>query len=337
MQLIRRLFGVFARTRDRPPRIALALQGGGSHGAFTWGVLDRLLEDEQIEIAAISGTSAGALNAGVLASGYARGGRAQARASLDAFWRDVASAGAGFAPYAVTGLSRAFSPYLVNPLDFNPLRDITRRHVDEAALGTGPIALFVTATAVRTGRARVFRGAELGVAALLASACLPFLFHAVEIGGQAYWDGGYSANPALAPLVELAPQHDIVLVKINPLVREGVPSSGIEIMDRASEITFNASLIAELRGVAFVSKLLREHRLSAAKYRDPRLHMIADDDGLAPFAASSKLNTDIAFLERLRELGRNAASRFLDAHRADLGRRSSLDVERAFVDERPAT
>lgn len=341
-----------------PLPLDLALQGGGSHGAFTWGVLDRLLEDEGLAVQGVSGTSAGALNGAVLVTGLVRGGREGARAALRAFWEDVGRSGQVFSPFSltqaaaaqhhsfnfdvlpsyqwVTSLWRSFSPYEFNPLNLNPLRDVARRHVDEAALREAHthvpgLSLFVTATAVHTGQARVFTGEDLGIDALLASACLPFLFQAVEIDGEPYWDGGYTGNPALYPLIYRTNALDILLVKINPLRREGTPKRSVEIMDRLSEITFNASLIAELRAIAFVSRLLREHKLDPRQYKDLRLHMVADDEGLAPFNASSKLNTDPAFLEQLFTLGRAAAERWLAAHRSDLGRRSSLDIEAQFL------
>ncbi|MFN3297796.1 patatin-like phospholipase family protein [Caldimonas sp.] len=342
----------------------LALQGGGSHGAFTWGVLDRLLEDEGLSVQGISGTSAGALNGAVLVTGLVRGGREAARAALRAFWEDVGRSAQVFSPFSltqaaaaqhhsfnfdrlpsyqwVTSFWRSFSPYEFNPLNLNPLRDVARRHVDEAALRESHthvpgLSLFVTATSVHTGQARVFTGTDLSIDALLASACLPFLFQAVEIDGEPYWDGGYTGNPALYPLIYRTNTLDILLVKINPLRREGTPMRSVEIMDRMSEITFNASLIAELRAIAFVSRLLREHKLDPRRYKDLRLHMVADDEGLAPFNASSKLNTDPAFLEQLFTLGRAAAERWLAAHRRDLGRRSSLDIEAQFLGRTDAT
>ena len=343
--------------RRRPPALDLALQGGGSHGAFTWGVLDRLLEDEGLAFSGISGTSAGALNAGVLATGYANGGRAGARAALASFWADVGASGACFGGAAARlpgrGLatfnldqnpmyalfnqfSRAFSPYQLNPFDLNPLRDVAARHVDEAAMQAGPIAVFVTATAVRTGQPRVFGARELTLDALLASACLPHLFRAVEIGGQPYWDGGYSGNPAIWPLIYNTPAVDILLVKINPLVRPGTPETAEEIADRVNEITFNAGLVGEMRAIAFVQRLVAQGRLDPGQYKNLRLHMVADDRGLAPLDASSKLNTDPVFLARLHGLGRGAAERWLKAHRDDIGKRSTLDIGKTFLATRDA-
>ena len=354
----------------RPVALNLALQGGGSHGAFTWGVLDRLLDDETLVFSGASGASAGALNAAVLATGLAQGGRPGAQAALRDFWMDVADQNACFgrwpqlpglpvlrglpgspglpapsmarynfdsnpflaAAYNASNLFlRAFSPYQFNPLGDNPLRAVLQRHVRLQALREGELKLFITATAVRTGQPRVFRRADLSVEALLASACLPQLFRAVEIDGEPYWDGGYSGNPAIWPLTYNTAALDVLLVKINPLVRPDLPDTPEEIADRVNEITFNAGLIGEMRAIAFVQRLIEEGRVDSSEYKNLRLHMVADDAGLAPLHASSKLNTDREFLEALHALGRAAADRFLLEHRADLGRRSSLDVRKTFL------
>ena len=354
----------------RPVPIDLALQGGGSHGAFTWGVLDRLLDEPSIAFDGVSGTSAGALNAGVMASGFAAGGREGAQAALRAFWRDVAGVpgcfgdgSAGIAAPSAAGLSpwfpalpampaiplaafnpdlnpffatwqwllRGISPAQLDPLGLGTLERVARRHVDEAAMRRGPMKLFVTATAVRSGRPHVFSGDALSVDALLASACLPQLFRPVEIDGEPYWDGGYSGNPALWPVIYETATRDLLLVKINPLWRPGTPDSAAGIADRVNEITFNAGLVAEMRAIHFVQRLLADRRLDRRRYRALRLHMVADDEGLAPLHPSSKLVTDWRFLEQLHALGRAAAERWLRAHRGDLGRRSSLDVEATFL------
>ena len=332
--------------------IDLALQGGGSHGAFTWGVLDRLLEDESFDFCAISGTSAGALNAAVLATGFVGGGRDGARKALSAFWRDISSAGGIFSPFSgtqgsasanpfgfdhlpgyqwVSSFFRSFSPYEFNPLNLNPLRDVLARHVVVKAMQHCEITLFVTATRVHTGQARVFTGTELSLDALLASACLPFIFQAVEIDGEPYWDGGYTGNPALFPLIYDSRALDLLLVKINPLFRPGTPTRSMDIIDRLSEITFNASLIGEMRAIGFVSRLLRENKLDPGRYKDLRLHMVADDAGLSGFNANSKFNTDLAFLEQLFELGRSATTRWLKQHGHDVGRKSTLDIDAEFL------
>ena len=333
---------------SKPLAIDLALQGGGSHGAFTWGVLDRWLQEPGLAIAGLSGTSAGALNAAVLASGWARAGADGARQALRNFWLDVASQGACFGHWPGQGMAgfnldqnpfyawsqiflRSFSPYQFNPTGANALRDVLQRHVQVQALRGGAIDLFVTATAVYSGQPRVFDRRDLSIDALLASACLPHLFRAVEIDGQPYWDGGYSGNPALWPLIYNTAALDVVLVKINPLQRPATPDTPQEIADRVNEITFNAGLVGEMRAIAFVQRLLEKGLVDAGEYKNLRLHMVADEAGLAPLNASSKLNTERAFLESLHALGVAAAERWLQRHRVDLGRRSTLDLKSTFL------
>jgi NTE family protein len=333
--------------------IDLALQGGGSHGAFTWGVLDRLLEDGSLSFAGISGTSAGALNGAVLVSGLKRGGRDGARQALHDFWHDIARADTCFGPFPMPrtpgGVSpwdawtapfaeawaqwaRSLSPYQFNPLGLNPLRDVLARHVDLPALhARNGSRLFVVATSVQTGQPRVFSGAELSVDALLASACLPYLFQAVEIEGQAYWDGGYSGNPALWPLIYGTREADLLLVKIQPLQRPATPRSALEIAERAAEISFNTALIGEMRAIAFVKRLLREERVDRGRYKDLRMHMIGDEKELAQLSPQSKLDTGWDFLQRLQALGRAAASDWLQKHRGAVGLRSSVDIEKYFL------
>ncbi|MFN3566561.1 MAG: patatin-like phospholipase family protein [Burkholderiaceae bacterium] len=312
----------------RRRRIDLALQGGGAHGAFTWGVLDRLLEDERIEFDAVSGTSAGAMNAVVLADGLAAGGRRLAREKLRRFWgrvSQVAAAGGAlnalFGDWAVSGsplawyldwVTRVFSPYQFNPLDINPLRDIVASEVDfERVRRFDRLQIFVSATHVRTGRLREFRKHELSVEAVMASACLPLLFRAVEIDGEAYWDGGYVGNPSLLPLVAESPAHDLVLVQINPSNRAEVPSSAQQILDRLNEITFNSSLQAEIRMAAFVARLVDQGRLphgrGPGEYKRVNLHRIALSDALKGLTAGSKVVTDYDFLLKLQAAGKKAA------------------------------
>ncbi|MCH8178902.1 MAG: patatin-like phospholipase family protein [Proteobacteria bacterium] len=361
---------------DRP-RVSLALQGGGSHGAFTWGVLDRLLDDDGLSIGAISGTSAGALNGAVALSGYVTGyqaseaehgdahqarsdGRRHAQQALRAFWQDVSQHGPLFSPLTLQAdgqlksqfnfdqfpayqwlnlFMRAFSPYEFNPLNLNPLRTVLERHVAVEALHTGcahcGIPLFVTATSVRTGQARVFAAEELSLDALMASACLPFIFQAVEIEGEHYWDGGYTGNPALYPLIYHTELSDLLLVRINPLQRTEHPTRSIDIIDRLSEITFNASLIGEMRAIAFVKRLLKEDKLDRGRYKNLHMHMVADDEGMAEFNASSKFNTDWAFLQTLHKLGHRAASRWLKAHRDQVGEHSTFQIEEFFLGQPP--
>jgi len=336
------------KTRERR-QIDLALQGGGAHGAFTWGVLDRLLEDERIEIDAVSGTSAGAMNAVVLADGLMAGGRRAARERLRHFWSRVsgaATASQGFtalfgdwpgSPLAwyVDWITRSWSPYQFNPLDINPLRDIVAAEVDfERVRRCDRLRVFVSATNVRTGELRQFRGPELSADAVMASACLPTLFRAVEIDGEAYWDGGYVANPSLLPLVAESPAHDLVLVQINPSRRAQVPTTSQEILDRLNEITFNSSLVKELRTIALLKQLLKDEGLPPAQGRTSlfaqidalRLHRIDADAELAEYGAASKLNAAWPFVSRLHRVGREAADRWLDRNFTHIGRRATLTL-----------
>jgi NTE family protein len=333
--------------------VDLALQGGGSHGAFTWGVLDKLLEDGTLSFAGISGTSAGALNGAVLVTGLARDGREGARTALHDFWRDVSRTQSaldplfgqrrgGVAPLwdawaapiaeAWAQWARALSPYQLNPLGLNPLKEILKRHVDMAAVqASRRPSLFTVATSVRTGRPRVFNAGDMSMEALLASACLPYLFQAVEIDGEPYWDGGYSGNPALWPLIYGTTEADLLLVKIQPLQRPGTPRTALEIAERAAEISFNSALIGEMRAIEFVKRLLREERIERGRYKDLRMHMIADEDKLAHLPAQSKLNTSWDFLLELRDMGRAAAQDWLQRHRGAVGVRSSVDIQRQFL------
>jgi NTE family protein len=332
---------------DRSPvLIDLALQGGGSHGAFTWGVLDRLLEEPWLQIAGISGTSAGAMNAAVLADGWTEGGAAGARDALDRYWRSVSRA-AAFSPlqrspldyfmgrwsldtspaYLFTDLmSRVLSPYDLNPLGFNPLREILAKAIDFERLGGAPIKLFITATRVRTGRGRIFRNAEINADVLLASACLPTMFRAIEIDGEPYWDGGYAGNPTITPLVRETDAHDTILVQINPTERPEEPRTAAEILNRLNEISFNSPLAKELRMIALLRQVADPGTGEGARWAKMRTHRVKSDM-LATFGASSKLNAEWAFVSRLREEGRRAANEFLDAHGADLGVRSTADLD----------
>lgn len=333
--------------------INLALQGGGSHGAFTWGVLDRLFEDDRLDIAAISGTSAGAMNAVVAAHGYHDGGAEGARAKLDSFWRAV-SAAAMASPIRrspldiLTGtwnldlspaftffdmLSRVASPYELNPLRLNPLRDVIEDQIDFAKVrDCEGMGLFLAATRVHTGRVRVFRRSEITADVMMASACLPFLFHAVEIEGEPYWDGGYMGNPPLFPFFSGSDCDDIVIVQTNPIVREGTPASAREILNRLNEITFNSALQHELRAIRFVTRLIDEGDLDAKRYRRMMVHMIHGRKQIRPLGASSKLNAEWPFLRHLFEIGRAAAEDWLARNFAALGQRSTIDIEDVIAD-----
>ncbi len=330
-------------------RINLALQGGGAHGAFTWGVLDRLLEDEGIEIAAISGTSAGALNGAAVKSGLLEGGRDGARANLEWLWEKMGAvqdmrmpawmAGVMPQPEAFSGalelsppylfadaMSRVVSPYAYGPFYANPLTRIVEQfHYDTVCAEGGP-AFFVGATNVHTGKIKVFRGAEISTEALLASACLPTLFKAVEIEGAHYWDGGYTGNPALFPLFEGDLPSDILIVHINPLEREEVPRSPQDIQNRINEISFNSSLLRELRAIHFVQRLLDDGALNQGTMKRLYVHMIADDALMRELSVATKLVPSPVTLHRLHDAGYAAAERFLAAHRDDLGQGSTVDM-----------
>jgi len=327
-------------------RIDLALQGGGSHGAFTWGVLDRLLEEPWLHIAGISGTSAGAMNAAVLADGWAEGGAEGARSSLERFWRRVSRA-AALSPLQRSPLdrfmgrwtldtspayifmdlvSRVLSPYSLNPLDFNPLRRVLAESIDCNRLAISPIKLFITATSVRTGRGRIFRNAEITADVLLASACLPTMFRAVEIDGEPYWDGGFTGNPTITPLVRETDAHDSILVQINPRERSDTPRTAADILNRLNEISFNSPLMKELRMIALLRQVADPGTGEGGRWAQMRTHRIMTDM-LAQFGASSKLNAEWEFIAMLRSEGRRAASEFLEANGGDLGKRSTADLE----------
>lgn len=333
-----------ARARA-PLDIDLALQGGGAHGAFTWGVLCRILEEDWLTIEAVSGTSAGAMNAAVLASGYAAGGREGAREALDRFWRKVSEA-ARFSPFqrspldmllgrwtldasplfvAMDMMSRVVSPYSLNPSGVNPLDDILAEVIDFDAVAKSPIKLFITATNVRTGRGRVFRNAEITPAVLLASACLPTLFQAVEIDGESYWDGGYSGNPTMTPLIEESNARDTILVQINPVERPGPPRMARDILNRLNEVSFNAVLLKELRMMALLQREAVAGAGEGARWARMRIHRIASD-AMTELGYSSKLNAEWEFLTMLHDEGRRSAEAFYRAHSGELGKRSTLDL-----------
>lgn len=328
-------------------RINVALQGGGAHGAFSWGVLDRLLEDERIEIEATSGTSAGAMNAVVMAEGLAEGGRVRARAQLSEFWKAVAdalaassqisSAWAGFFPswlgdvnpavFAWQALAQSASPYLTNPLDYNPLRDIVRNEVDfDRVHACTTMKLFIAATNVETGRAEIFTGKRITLDSVMASACLPTLYKAVEIDGVPYWDGGYTANPALEPLITHAASQDMLIVQINPDRRAGAPRIMHQILDRLNEITFNASLLDAVDQIALVNRQLDGGRLKGTGYREIFLHRIGGGQNTADWGVATKVNASWDFLKHLFDEGRAEADTWLKAHFDDIGQRGTMGV-----------
>lgn len=341
-----------SRTKPITRGINLALQGGGSHGAFTWGVLDRLLEEEDIEIVAMSGTSAGAMNAAVLLDGFVEGGRARAKEQLAEFWQEISRLGAIFNPapstpfqgYMPAGfgldwlagfnpvdmLTRTFSPYELNPLNINPLREVLNNVLQVKNLHSD-IKLFVSATNVETGQPRIFSDGDISIDVLLASACLPFVFQAVEIDGVPYWDGGYMGNPAIWPLIYKSKSEDVLLVQLNPIVRPGTPKSAVDIINRLNEISFNSSLVAEMRAINFVKKLIRDGKLDKKQYHDMHMHLIAPPEQLHDMNASTKMNTDWHFFCMLQQSGREAMEAWLKKHKKDLGQRSTMDIEEHFL------
>jgi len=333
-------------------RVNLALQGGGAHGAFTWGVLDQLLSDERLSVEGISGTSAGAVNAVMLADGLARGGREEARKRLGDFWRAASSTGnlpalqrealqrlLSFTPLEGTpvqawfnAVSRYFSPYDVNPLNINPLKDLIEHFVDfEALRACQDLQIFISATNVQTGRVRIFPREKITADAVMASACLPLLFRAVEIDGVPYWDGGYRGNPVIFPFFRTTNTEDVLVVQINPLVRHQTPTSSSEIMNRINEITFNSPLIDEYRAIDFVARLIDEGRLprgtGPGQYRRINVHRIVLERFGTHFDSLSKLSTDYDFFEMLSVSGKRAARRFMDEHFDDIGNRSTVDLQ----------
>lgn len=353
IDFINRALGRKPTPREEPPRkrINLALQGGGAHGAFTWGVLDYLLEDGRLDIEGITGASAGAVNAVLLADGLARGGHDEARKRLGEFWRAASLGGDlpdiqrkvvdrlfSFLPLEdspmgvwVKALSRYLSPYDLNPLNINPLKDLITRFVDFDAIRKAETPqIFISATNVQTGRLRIFSHEKISAEVVAASACLPLLFRAVEIDKVPYWDGGYLGNPSIFPLFRGTTTEDVLLVQINPLVRHATPTTTAEIMSRLNEITFNSPLMGELRAIEFVGRLIDQGRLprgtGPGQYRRINMHRIALAGSAKTLNVESRLNTDYEFFEMLRNHGRRAARRFLDEHFADIGVRGTVDL-----------
>jgi NTE family protein len=337
--------------------VNLALQGGGAHGAYTWGALDALLEDGRIGFEGLCGTSAGAMNAVVLADGWLRNGRDGARESLARFWGEIAREGRLWSPMRPTpeamswfgleshgqaasfalfeSFTRLFSPYQFNPWNFNPLRDVLERCIDFEALAQPHcLRLFVCATNVRSGKVHIFDNDDISADALLASACLPQLFKAVEIDGEAYWDGGYMGNPVLYPLFYKAGSRDIVIVHVNPIRRDEIPTTPAAIANRVNEISFNSSLLREMRAIAFAAKLVEGGWLKDEfkhQVRHMLVHSIRDDAVMADLGVASKMSPDLAFLRGLHDHGRTTAKAWLASHFNDLGKRSSVDVRAEFL------
>jgi NTE family protein len=358
ISLLARAFGDKSDKPNGQKRINLALQGGGAHGAFTWGVLEYLLQDGRLAVEGISGTSAGAVNAVMLADGLRRGGPDEARKRLADFWR-AASLGGDLPSLQRAVLNRLFSllpsegsptfdwlnawskylsPYDLNPLNINPLKDLIERFVDFEGLRADARALFIAATNVQTGRLHIFPREKISAEAVMASACLPAVFRAVEIDGVPYWDGGYLGNPVLFPFFRATATEDVLIVQINPLMRKKVPHSTREIMARVNEITFNSALMAELRAIEFVNRLIEQgrvpHGTGPNEYRRIRVHRIVLEGLGERFSSSSKLRNDLESFELLRKLGHRSARRFLEAHYADIGVRGSVDLKAEVAAER---
>lgn len=342
------------------PTLNLALQGGGSHGAFTWGVLDALLEDGRLDFEGLSGTSAGAVNAVALASGWGQARaaghdpRTGARQALERLWSEIAAWGAlgawqrqlaamlwGGLPAELApthlmtqALRSLVSPYQANPLDINPLRDLLQRQVDfEAVTRHSGLKVFVSATHVNTGKAVIFAGARLDARAVMASACLPMLFKAVEIDGQPYWDGGYSVNPALSPLIHGCASADLMLVQINPLLREQTPRTPADILDRVNELTFNASLLSQMRAIDFVNRLVEAGTVSDARCKAVRVHRVDGGPAMQAYPSSSRTSTDGVMIRQLFGIGQAAARQWLQRHFHAVGRSSTVDIRGDYLDD----
>jgi NTE family protein len=342
-----------AATTDAGVKVVnLALQGGGAHGAFAWGVLDRLLDDERIAFEGVSATSAGAMNAVVLAYGLAEGGREGAKKALSGFWLRVSHAAAmgplqpspldrvlhnhalEYSPafLMLDFMSRLMSPYQLNPANYNPLQRVLEQSVDFDRLrDRAPVKLFLSATNVRTGKVKVFTNREVTAEAVMASACLPFMFQAVEIDSEAYWDGGYMGNPAIYPLIYHCDSADVLVVHINPLCRPDVPRSATEIMNRINEISFNSSLMREMRAIAFVTKLIDTGAVCDKSLKRMNIHAIAADEVMQKLSVMSKLNADWEFLTHLRDDGREFAGRWLAEHFDRVGVDSTIDVHGRYL------
>ena len=333
-------------------KINFALQGGGSHGAFGWGVIDKFLEDGRIEIEGISGTSAGSMNAVVYAYGILKGNDG-AREALYNFWKAISDAGQRFAPpkmpwdtggghhkenpFAgiIKSMMSSLSPYQLNPMNYNPLREVLESQVDFEALERSQLTkLFICATNVRTGKVRIFHTPEVTAKTVLASACLPQVFQAVEIDGEHYWDGGYMGNPVLYPLFYYTETRDVVILHINPIERPGPPTTSADIANRLNEITFNSSLIKEMRSVYFVQKLLDdgwikdEHR---DKLKYVLIHSVRADNAMSDLSSASKMNSEWKFLTMLRDRGRALAGEWLTHNFDHLGVRSTVDLKKEFL------
>ena len=334
--------------------MSLALQGGGAHGAFVWGVIDRFLEDGRLEIEAISATSAGAMNAVALASGIVTGGPDAARKSLHQFWQEVSRMDLMFDlfsrwnqwiqalklppeyhPYHATihFLTHMLPPKLLNPLNVNPLKELLLRVIDFERLNASPQAprLFLNATNVRTGKIKVFQTPSITVEAVLASACLPPYFQAVEIDGEHYWDGGYLGNPAIFPLIYRKGANDVIIVQVTAITRDELPESAADVLHRINEISFNSSLMREMRAVAFATKLIDSGELDATRHRRMLMHWIGNDDLMSQLGTATQFHPEWSLLCRLRDQGRETATKWLDQNFDHIGARSTIDLAEMFL------
>lgn len=327
---------------------ALALQGGGSLGAFGWGVLDQLLDTPSLRIEAVSGASAGAMNGALLVQGLVTGGRAEAKRLIETLWRRIAVAagspdvsslswllpfGGLFAPMidAVRSSSRLMSREQINPLGFNPLAQVLDGLIDPTVFGRpGAPHLAVAATRVRTGEPRLFQGTEITTQVLLASACLPQIFPAVEIGGELYWDGGYASNPPIRALIEAGAPPDIVIIRTTPVERpERPPTDAAGLLERTTEMSFGSALRQELGSLAFAQRVLADFPEApgvVGRLRDARLHMIGAEQEFRDLRGGSRLDPSWSFLEKMRALGHRAGERWLSANLTAVGLRSTLDL-----------
>lgn len=345
-------------TRQHPKKINLALQGGGAHGAFAWGVLDQICQDGRLVIDGLSACSAGAMNASVYTYGKMKGGPEGARKALHDFWLDISEQGQKYSPIkpspwerfffgwsnldetfsylAFENFTKLFSPYQFNPTNANPLRDVLKRHVNfDEIVHAKCTKLFISATNVRTNKIKLFHGHQLSLDAVMASACLPMLFQAVEIHGEAYWDGGYMGNPALYPLVYDTDTEDIVIVHINPIVRNEIPKSAREIFNRINEISFNSSLLRELRAIEFAKRLVEDEMIKSEfrghfKFNKLNVHSIRADEIMREYHVATKFSPDWDFLCHLRDRGREVAAQWIDKHIDSIGHQSTVNLREVF-------
>lgn len=334
--------------------VNLGLQGGGSHGAFGWGVLDYFLEDGRLDFEGLSSTSAGSMNAVVLAQGLLGNDRDEARQALHDFWKTISDfpqllsleqtchwPGLESDQFSLDRslfynwfemISHLFSPYQFNPLNFNPLKHILEAQIDfDRIKNESQLRMFICATNVQTGKIKIFKKTELSVDVVLASACLPLIFQAVEIEGEHYWDGGYMGNPAIYPLIYECTSPDVVILHINPIVRNTLPTTAEEILNRINEISFNSSLMREMRAVAFVTELIDSHAVEGRGLKKMFIHSIRSDQEMASHHISSKLNTEWKFLTYLRDRGRHTAKIWLEQNWAKIGKKSSIDIRKEFL------